>query len=72
VLFTGGAMLTYDTDIYEPGTRTFRAGPYTNYERSGGSLTLLPDGRVLVAGGMGTLEAGGDLIDLTVAELYTP
>jgi hypothetical protein len=26
----------------------------------------------IVAGGMGTLEAGGDLVDLTVAELYTP
>ena len=41
------------TELYDPGTRTFRAGPRLvagRYKLSG-SAAVLPDGRVVVAGG---------------------
>ena len=50
------------SDIYNPLTATFTAGPSLTTPRSGHTATVLADGKILVAGG----DAGGS------AELYNP
>jgi len=70
VLIAGGARLdppgyfTYlaSAEIYDPGTGTFAATGNMTTARSGHNATLLPNGKVLIAGG-----AGGNS-----AELYDP
>jgi hypothetical protein len=57
VLVIGGTdddhRLWDTTEIYNPATRTFRPGPALNAGRYklSGSAAVLPDGRVVVAGG---------------------
>ena len=52
-------------ELYNPSTATWSAAGNLNFARASHAATLLPDGRVLVAGG---LAAGGTL---SSAELYT-
>ena len=59
-----GALAT--TEIYDPGTGAFSAGGSMAHARKGHSATLLPSGKVLIAGGEGDQES------LTTAELYDP
>jgi N-acetylneuraminic acid mutarotase len=74
VLVTGGrnSCLSWDTafnstEIYDPATQTWSSGASMQYARGGGGATLLPNGKVLVAGG-----SGSDSQSVLVAELYDP
>jgi hypothetical protein len=57
------------TELYDPATNTFAAStPFMNNGRLNATATLLPNGKVLIAGGEGVfvLISGGK------RELYTP
>ncbi len=67
VLITGGNSTGANAELYDPATGTFTAtGNMGGGIRWGHTATLLPDGRVLIAGG-----AVGPGISVT-AELYDP
>ncbi len=78
VLIAGGerrnqASATYweTTELYDPRHGTFSQGPEMGgWTRKGHTATLLPDGRVLLAGGIGS----GDNVETTwkVAQIYDP
>ncbi len=75
VLVAGGRIgpdmdgATTSAELYDPGTGTWTATGSMNGARDGHTATLLPDGRVLVAGG----SHGGLFEDsLLTAELYDP
>ena len=54
------------TEIFDPLTRSFSAGPLMSVERAVHTATLLPDGRVLIAGGMdatGVCHAACEIFD---------
>jgi hypothetical protein len=63
VLITGGVQFTFPNDtlasaeLYDPATGTFSATGSMTEPRVGHSATLLPDGRVLIAGGTTDLSA---------------
>src|SRR5262249_53284962 len=56
------------TDLYDPATGTFSAAGNMTTGRYGHTATLLPDGRVLIAGGLSVWGAG----PTSSAELYVP
>ncbi|HEY3912566.1 MAG TPA: kelch repeat-containing protein [Stellaceae bacterium] len=59
------------TELYDPGSNTFAAAaatPAMNVARAAATATLLPDGKVLIAGGSNYVLGTG----LTSAELYDP
>ena len=66
--FSGEPPLTWSSaELYDPQTRSFRATGNMTTPRNGHTATLLPDGKVLIAGGRGpTLPAQAS------AELYDP
>jgi hypothetical protein len=77
VLIAGGDVAAWSdsgpflasAEIYDPTTGTFSStGPMAE-GRSHHAATLLPDGRVLVSGGV---TSGGDSISLASAELFDP
>jgi hypothetical protein len=85
VLIAGGDMIEargpavpFNTqssaELYDPRTGTFAATGQMTTPRGGHTATLLPDGRVLIAGGGRTNASAGALADpaLTSAELYDP
>jgi hypothetical protein len=59
VLIAGGASAYFDgsgaglasTELYDPTTNTIVAGPVMNGGHRSATATLLPDGKVLIAGG---------------------
>jgi galactose oxidase-like protein/Kelch motif protein len=59
---TDDRTLLASTEIYDPGSRSFRSGPELRSARYklGGSLAVLPDDRVVVAGG----GSGVEVLDL--------
>ena len=64
-----GSSLT-STELYDPASNTFAASGSTvpmNVDRHFNTITLLPNGKVLLAGGNDT---NGDALATT--ELYTP
>ncbi|WP_413582326.1 Kelch repeat-containing protein [Bdellovibrio sp. HCB288] len=73
ILFTGGqllaeaAALTETTAIYDPVTNTMTAGPNMAHDRTYHSATLLPSGKVFIAGGM-SLSVGIS----STGEIYDP
>ena len=72
VLIAGGqnsGIILSSTELYDPATNTFAAPGATavmNAIRTSATATLLPNGKVLIAGGLGQ---GGRL---TTTELYDP
>jgi N-acetylneuraminic acid mutarotase len=72
VLTAGGCTtvstceLVLQSEVYDPTTQTWSLDASMHVARESASATLLPDGRVLVAGGFGQGFA-----QLTSAELYT-
>lgn len=58
------------SEIYDPATGKFTATGGPAVDHSGGSATLLADGRVLLAGGMDT--SSGFAKNIAVAEIYDP
>jgi hypothetical protein len=71
VLVTGGGDpgiidQTTDVEIFDPDTNTFELGPPLSSPRMGETLTLLRDGRVLIAGGYEGNTA------VAIAEIYDP
>jgi N-acetylneuraminic acid mutarotase len=77
VLVAGGSSLTgYDSavassELYDPATGAWTATGALIQRRVSDTATLLADGRVLVAGGLGS-DRGGDVYPLASAELYNP
>ena len=59
-------QLVLQSEVYDPTTQTWRLDAVMNVAREVQSATLLPDGKVLVAGGF-----TGGYQQLTSAELYT-
>jgi hypothetical protein len=79
VLFAGGAdsdnAPLSDAELYDPGTGIFSSTGHMLLGRYGHTLTLLPDGKVLAAGGeTGKCGPGGCYFPGTgaTAELYDP
>jgi hypothetical protein len=74
VLIAGGfgdAGALSSTELYDPATNTFAPSNSTavmNSPRANATATLLPNGKVLIAGG----QAGGSLFSLSSTELYDP
>ena len=77
VLITGGSTLRADAnfyvlssaELYDPATGTFIPTGSMTTERVSHTATLLSNGKVLIAGGIGGLHGG---IALATAELYDP
>jgi hypothetical protein len=70
VLVVGGyylAQVLTSAELYDPTSGTWAATGSMHQAHNGGVLALLPDGRVLVAGG---LSARGQV--LASAEIYDP
>jgi hypothetical protein len=57
-------------ELYDPATGTFAATGGMSTSRQGHTATLLPDGKVLIAGGGPRIDGGG--YSLASAELYEP
>src|SRR5262249_36398033 len=76
VLLAGGAVKPFDpyspttgtasAEIFDPRTGQWTSTGSMNFARAGAAATLLPDGRVLVAGG------GNDTSFLQSIEIYDP
>lgn len=77
VLVTGGQRVddpskaTIAAEIYDPVAGTWKSAAQMGTPRLGHTATLLPDGRVLVAGGS-TIENANAQGALSSAELYDP
>lgn len=67
VLFVGGSPATTGAQVFRPYDASFRAAGPMLQARTQPSATLLPDGRVLVAGG-----ADSDGVPTFTAEIYDP
>ena len=59
--------LESSAEIYDPQTGTFRAAGDLGGPRAGHTATLLPNGKVLIAGGL-----TGNSLPLATAEIYDP
>jgi hypothetical protein len=57
-------------ELYDPATRTWTATGTMNHPRAWHTATLLPDGKVLVVGGVASLAT--NLFAAVAAELYDP
>src|SRR4030095_10868615 len=67
VLVAGGSSQDPRAELYDPATGTWNYTGSLNTNRAGQSATLLPNGKVLVAGGNSS-----DQQSLNSAELYDP
>lgn len=58
-----------NAEIYNPATNEWTGTGAMSVQRIGYTLTLLPDGRVLIAGGVNTLD-DDDYVPLSTTEIY--
>src|SRR5215469_18840939 len=78
VLIAGGSAILNGwpvwatAELYDPLTGTFALTGSMKTPRSGHSATLLPDGRVLIAGGFSSGGNGSPTAFLASTELYDP
>ena len=79
VLITGGVKSGFmvedsgprnTAEIYDPATGTFQAAGWMRIAREGHTATLLPDGRVLITGGLTNRQADPPMTAL--AEIFDP
>jgi hypothetical protein len=74
----GGADLCCDqpldsTELFDPATGSFSAGPALSMPLAGHTATLLPNGKVLIAGGHGPFGGSTNVAVATnIAALYDP
>src|SRR5207247_2133034 len=68
VLVAGGE--NNPSEVYDPDTGAWSASGNLNIARGSFTATLLPNGKVLVAGGLGV--ESGRYVMLNSAELYDP
>lgn len=66
----GKAVPHSDVEVFDPDLGHFLEGAKLNMARTRHTATLLDDGRVLVAGGLGLIN--GDLTPLRMGEIYDP
>ena len=71
--YSGGSITTYfaSAEIYDPATGMFTLTGSMHTARENATATLLPDGRVLIAGG-DQGDRGDDETILSSAEIYDP
>ena len=81
VLVAGGSVpgtvvdnfgILKSAELFDPATGTWSVTGNLNTDREGGTATLLPDGKVLVAGGFGNCVINAGCRVLNSAELYDP
>jgi hypothetical protein len=84
VLIAGGSDVSEDPDngctglvfasaeLYDPATKSFAPTGSMSDSRFGATATLLPDGRVLIAGGFTDGSISGTLMSLATSEIYDP
>ena len=65
----GDYMLYSSTEVFDPETNTWSAGPELSQPRSSHSATLMPDGSVLLAGG---ISQDGERYPIASTEFITP
>jgi hypothetical protein len=74
--FLNGIYLNYlpvaSAELYDPSTSTFTATGTMATSRVGHTATLLPNGRVLIAGGARDFSPDGNYLPMASAELYDP
>ena len=73
--YRGGAPLNLPhstTEIYDPLTNTWALGPDLSELRLGSTATVLLDGRVLLAGGIGMVLDKGEIYPLPTSEIVDP
>ena len=58
--------------LFDPSTLTWTTTGSMNTSRLGESMTILPNGQALVAGGQTFVKSLGHLVETASAELYTP
>jgi hypothetical protein len=69
LIAASSSPFTATTEIYDPVTNTFAAStPSMNDAREGATATLLPNGKVLIAGGFSFTA----LAALSSTEIYSP
>jgi hypothetical protein len=71
---TGSIVSLASVELYDPATNTFAppgSTPTMNQSRASATATLLPSGKVLIAGG-DSIPGDGAVINLTSVELYDP
>ena len=70
----GGGGVLSSTEIYDPDTNTFTAGPTLKQARQSHASQLLPNGLVLISGGNTNSSSNWDIQThfLSSAELYDP
>jgi hypothetical protein len=81
VLIAGGArdrssndnyLPVASAELYDPSSGTFTATGSMTASRVGHTATLLPNGKVLIAGGAGDISPDGGYLPVASAELYDP
>ena len=72
VLIAGGEddWANTSAELYDPAIPTFKATGYLKHARARPTATLLPDGKVLMAGGYAYPASAYTLISLNTAEIY--
>jgi N-acetylneuraminic acid mutarotase len=80
VLVTGGAAIgdlfqnipLSSAELYDPATNTWSTAGAMSTPRENATATLLPNGKVLVAGGFTIIFDGGSVFSVSSADLYDP